>query len=74
MRADKGIEEAVKEGFSVNHFRTAIARIIGEDHPQLDLLTELTPAMTLFRASFTPEIIEVEKMTDEIMDMILSFS
>jgi len=74
MRADKEIEEAVKEGFSVNHFRTAIARIIGEDHPQLDLLTELTPAMTLFRASFTPEIIEVEKMTDEIMNMILSFS
>jgi len=73
MRADKGIEQAVKEGFSVNHFRTAIARIIGEDHAQLDLLTELTPAMTLFRASFTPEVIEVEKMTDEIMDMILSF-
>jgi len=74
MRADKGIEEAVKEGFSVNHFRSAIARIIGEDHTQLDLLTELTPAMTLFRASFTPEVIETEKMTDEIMGMILSFA
>ncbi|NQZ22955.1 MAG: TetR/AcrR family transcriptional regulator [Colwellia sp.] len=74
MRADKGIEEAVKEGFSVKHFRSAIARIIGDDHPQLDLLTDLTPAMTLFRASFTPEIIEPEKMTDEIMKMILSFS
>jgi len=74
MRADKGIEQAVKEGFSVNHFRTAIARIIGGDHPQLDLLTELTPAMTLFRASFTPEVIEIEKMTDEIMDLILSFA
>jgi len=74
MRADKGIEEAVKEGFSVEHFRSAIARIIGDDHPQLDLLTDLTPAMTLFRASFTPEIIETERMTDEIMAMILSFS
>jgi AcrR family transcriptional regulator len=74
MRADKGIEEAVKEGFSVKHFRSAIARIIGEEHPQLDLLTDLTPAMTLFRASFTPEVIETEKMTDEIMAMILSFS
>jgi len=74
MRADKGIEKAVKEGFSVSHFRTGIARIIGDEHPQLDLLTELTPAMTLFRASFTPELIDVEKMTDEIMAMILSFS
>jgi len=74
MRADKGIEEAVKEGFSIKHFRSAIARIIGDDHPQLDLLTELTPAMTLFRASFTPELIETEKMTDEIMAMILAFS
>jgi len=74
MRADKGIEEAVKAGFSVDHFRSAIARIIGDDHPQLDLLTDLTPSITLFRASFTPDSIEAEKMTDEIMAMILSFS
>jgi len=74
MRADKGIEEAVKAGFSLAHFKSAIARIIGEDHPQLDLLTELTPAITLFKASFTPEAIEVERLTDEIMDMILAFA
>ena len=38
--------EVVKEGFSISHFRTAIARIIGKDHFQLNLLTELTSVMT----------------------------
>jgi len=74
MRADKGIEEAVKEGYSLEHFRSAIARIIGDKHPQLDLLTDLTPAITLHRASFTPEEISPEVMTDEIVSLITSFA
>ena len=74
MRADKGIEEAVKSGYSLEHFRSAIARIVVDDHPQLDLLTDLTPAITLHRSSFTPEKIEPEKITEEIVSLILSFS
>jgi len=74
MRADNGIEEAVKASYSLEHFRSAIARIVGNDHPHLDLLTDLTPSITLYRASFTPEKIEVEGMTDEIVTLILSFA
>ncbi|MCJ8312493.1 MAG: TetR/AcrR family transcriptional regulator [Pseudomonadales bacterium] len=74
MRGDTGIEEAVKAGYSLEHYRSAIARIIGDEHPQLDLLTDLTPAMTLYRASFTPEKIEPEEMTDKIVSLILSFA
>jgi len=74
MRADKGIEDAVKEGYSLEHFRAAIARIIGDKHPQLDLLTDLTPAITLHRASFTPEEISPEVMTDEIISLITSLA
>jgi len=74
MRADKGIEEAVKSGYSLENFRRAIARIIGDDHPQLDLLTDLTPAITLHRASFTPEALEPNPMADNIVDLILSFA
>jgi len=33
MRSDAGIEEAVKEGYSLEYLRNTIARIIGTDHP-----------------------------------------
>ncbi len=72
MRSDKGIEAAVKEGYSLEYLRTTIARIIGVDHPHLDLLTDLTPAIALLRSSFTPESIDPEAMTDEIVSLILS--
>lgn len=72
MRSDAGIEEVVKEGYSLEHLRSTIARIIGADHPHLDLLTELTPAVALLRSSFTPELIDPEAMTEEIISLILS--
>ena len=74
MPSDTGIEEAVKEGYNLEYLRNAIARIIGADHPHLDLLTDLTPAITLLRSSFTPETIDPQAMTDEIMSLILSLA
>jgi len=74
MRSDAGIEAAVKEGYSLEYLRSSIARIIGADHPHLDLLTDLTPAIALHRSSFTPELIDPEAMTDEIISLILSMA
>jgi len=74
MRSDTGIEEAVKEGYSLEYLRNAIARIIGDDNPHLELLTDLTPAIALLRSSFTPESIDPHEMTDEIMSLILSIA
>ena len=72
MRSNAGIEDAVKAGYHLEHLRNAIARIIGPDHPHLDLLTELTPAITLQRASFTPETLDPQAMADEIISLIQS--
>ena len=74
MRSDPGIEDAVKAGYSLEHLRNAIARIIGPDHPHLTLLTELTPAIALLRASFTPETLDPQAMTDEIISHIQSIA
>jgi len=74
MRSNAEIEQAVKEGYSLEHMRSSIARIIGEDHPHLDLLTDLTPAIALLRSSFTPELIDPEAMTNEIMSLIQSLA
>lgn len=70
MRSDPEIENAVKAGYSLEHLRSTIARIIGPDHPHLNLLTDLTPALTLLRASFTPETLDPQAMTDEIITLI----
>lgn len=72
MRADEGIEQAVKEGFSIEHLRSTLARIIGDDHPQLNILTELSPAVALFRSAFTPEAIDPEKMIDEYIGLVVT--
>jgi len=71
MRSDESIEAVVKEGYSLEYLRSTIARIIGEDHPHLDLLTQLTPAVTLLRSSFTPESIDPEAMTEEVISLIM---
>ncbi len=74
MRSNNEIEAAVKEGYSLENFRRSLARILGEDHPHLDLLTDLTPALALHRSSFTPEAIDPEAMTEEIMSLVLSLA
>jgi len=74
MRSNDEIELAVKEGYSIDNFRQSIARILGEEHPHLDLLADLTPALALHRSSFTPETIDPEAMTEEIMSLILSLA
>jgi len=74
MRADAGIKDVVKEGFTLARFRHPIARVLGEDHPHLNLLAELIPAIPLLRSSFSPESLEPEAMTDEIVSLILSLA
>ncbi|MDK2593487.1 TetR/AcrR family transcriptional regulator [Pseudoalteromonas obscura] len=73
MRSDKEIEAVVKAGFSLEHYRKTIARTIGEDHEHLDLLAEITPAVTLFRSVFTPESLNSDDMVEEILSVITSF-
>ena len=72
MRSDAGIEDAVQAGFHLNELQNVIARIIGPDHPHLSLLTDLTPAIALLRASFTPETLDAQAMADEIISLIQS--
>jgi len=74
MRSNEQIDEAVKEGYNLDYYRTAIAKIVGDDHPHLELLAQLTPAIVLHRTVFTPEQIDVENMTEEIISFILSLN
>jgi AcrR family transcriptional regulator len=72
MRADDGIEQAVKDTYSVQYLLDAIGRIIGPDHPHLTLLAELTPAIALHRSTYPPEPIHPQETADEIVSLIES--
>ncbi|MEM9563322.1 MAG: helix-turn-helix domain-containing protein [Actinomycetota bacterium] len=74
MRADDGIEAAVKDGYDLSYVRDTIARILGPDHPHLDLLTDMTQAIPTHRAAFTPDAIDGEAMTEEIVSLIESLA
>ena len=74
MRADDGIEAAVKEGYDLSYVRDTIARILGDDHPHLDVLTDMTQAVPTLRAAFTPESLDGEAMTEEIVSLIESLA
>lgn len=70
IRSEPGIKDAVSDGPTLEPLRNAIARIIGPDHPQLQLLTELAPATALHRSALTPETYAPQATTDEIMALI----
>ncbi|MEM9039880.1 MAG: helix-turn-helix domain-containing protein [Actinomycetota bacterium] len=74
MRADDGIEAAVKDGYDLSYVRSTITRILGPDHPHLDLLSDMTQAVPLLRAAFQPESLDGETMTDEIVSLIESLA
>jgi len=70
MQSDTGIQQAVRDGFSVDDFRTIISRVLGPDNPHLPLLAELTPAILLLRASFNPNALTPEETTEAILALI----
>ncbi|MDW3178753.1 MAG: helix-turn-helix domain-containing protein [Acidimicrobiia bacterium] len=74
MRSDQGIEHAVKEGYDLSYMRDTLVRILGPDHPHLDVLADITQAVPLFRAAFTPETINAELMTEEIISLVESLA
>jgi AcrR family transcriptional regulator len=74
MRTDDGINQAVKDGYTVQYLRDAIARIIGPDHAHLTLLAELTPAIALHRSTYPPDAIDPDKTADEIVSLIESIA
>lgn len=50
--------------------RDTLAHILGPDHPHLDILAEITQAVPLYRAAFTPESLDGRTMTEEIVSFI----
>lgn len=74
MQSDAGIQQAVREGYSVEAYRVILRRVLGEDHPHIDLLAELTPGVLLLRASFDPDGLQAEETTEAILGLVASLA
>lgn len=70
IRADEGIAEAVDEVYTMEPFRDAVARVIGADHPHLELLTDLAPALALYRATFGRHTQHSTSLTDDVLAVV----
>jgi AcrR family transcriptional regulator len=71
IRSDPDIAAAFRERYTTEHYRRAVARVVGEDHPHLGLLAELTPALMLHRLAFSPESFDGDAPADQVMALIL---
>ena len=69
VRADAGIAEAIRESYSDEPLRKLFARLLGPNHPQVDLLAELVPAVLLHRNLFHGRPIEPEAFAKEVLSI-----
>jgi AcrR family transcriptional regulator len=71
IRGDAHIADALRDRFTTEPYRQAIARVLGPNHPQLRLLAELSTAISLHRNCLDPEPIDPDELTEEIVGLIL---
>lgn len=69
MRSSSEIAAAADECYTLDAYRRAIARIVGDDHPLLDVLAELAPALALHRAAFDGGV-DGDRLVDEVMAIV----
>ncbi|KZK93949.1 Bacterial regulatory protein, tetR family [Pseudovibrio sp. Ad46] len=74
LREDKGIADAIRDRYDDKPLRQLFARLLGSDHPQLDLLAELVPAILLNRTVFHNRPVQSDNFADEILALVKALS
>ena len=70
MRCEEQIADAVQSRFTVRIFERALARVIGEDHPQLGVLAEVPAALVVHRCAFDAGPIDLDELADQFFALI----
>jgi AcrR family transcriptional regulator len=60
----RGLREQIRE---------RLVALLGEDHPRLDLLTDLVPAIVVFRTTLSGEAVDAEALANEAVDLVVGF-
>lgn len=70
MRANEQINEAMQQVHTTNAYREVLERILGPDHPQMDLLAELAPAIIVHRTIFQGHELEPEQLGKDVLALV----
>ena len=60
----------MRDRYTLEPIRQAIARVIGDDHPRLDTLTELAPALALHRSVFDADTYDPDGLVDDVVALV----
>lgn len=66
LRNDENLARAARQRYRDAPLRERFAAVLGQDHPQLDLLAELVTAIPLHRTVFRGRPLDPEAFADEI--------
>jgi len=72
MRSNQEIRKAIQGRYTTEPMKQLLERLLGPNHPQLDILAELGPAITLHRTTFTRSEINQEQLTRDLVALIES--
>ena len=72
MRSNQEIRTAIQGRYTTEPMKQLLERLLGPNHPQLDILAELGPAITLHRTTFTRSEINQEQLTRDLVALIES--
>ena len=69
MRTSPQINEAMQEIYSISPYREILVRLLGADHPHLDLIAELAPAIIVHRTLFGGHL-EPETISQHVLALV----
>lgn len=69
MRTSPQINDAMQQIYTINPYREIITRLLGADHPHIELLAELAPAIIVHRALFGGDL-DPETFSQHILALI----
>lgn len=74
MRTHPLINDAMRDRYTVGPLRDAVARVLSDDDPAIDLIAELVPSVALHRVTLLGEDLDPEAFTQEVLAMISRLS
>ncbi|MGI9607455.1 MAG: TetR/AcrR family transcriptional regulator [Acidimicrobiales bacterium] len=73
MRTSPQINEAMQQVHTTTAYREILARLIGADHPHLEVLAELAPAIIVHRTIFGGRV-DPEAFAEDVLKLIRSLA
>ena len=73
MRTSPEIREAMQQIYTIDSYREIITDLLGADHPHLELLAELAPAIIVHRAIFGGDI-DPESLSQHVLELVHDLS